>query len=144
MSDGPTIEGRDGCVRVRTRGTLQAKQGLPYYLGISGRTAGARGISLNLIVIPPGGKAEPHSHSGFETALYVISGRAVNHWGERLEHAIETTAGDFVYIAPNVPHYPENLSEVEPVIAIVARNDPEEQEHVILYEGTAKARGGAG
>ena len=135
MSDGAQIEGRDGCVRVRTPGTLQAKQGLPYYLGISGHTAGASGISLNLIVVPPGGKAEPHSHSGFETALYVVSGRALNHWGPRLEHAMETKAGDFVYIAPNVPHYPENLSDTEPVIAIVARNDPEEQEHVLLYDG---------
>lgn len=87
---------------------------------------------FNLIVIPPGGKAEPHSHSGFETALYVISGRARNHWGDRLQHSMETVAGDFVFIASNVPHYPENLSE--PAIAIVARNDPEEQEHVILYE----------
>ncbi len=134
MSDGPEIKGRDGCVRVRTPGTLQAKQGLPFYLGISGDTAGAKGISLNLIVVPPGGRAEPHSHSGFETALYVISGRALNHWGPRLEHAMEAKAGDFVYIAPNVPHYPENLSTTEPVIAIVARNDPEEQEHVILFE----------
>ncbi len=134
MGDGPQIEGRDGCVRVRTTDTLQAKQGLPYYLGISGHTAGARRISLNLIVIPPGGKAEPHSHSGFETALYVISGHALNHWGPHLEHAMETNAGDFVYIAPNVPHYPENLSDTESVVAIVARNDAEEQEHVMLYE----------
>lgn len=131
----PEISERDGCVRVRTPGALRAKQGLPYYLGISGRTSGARGISLNLIVIPPGGEAEPHSHSGFETALYVISGRALNHWGDRLQHSMETAAGDFVFIAPNVPHYPENLSTTEPVVAIVARNDPEEQEHVILFEG---------
>lgn len=138
--DGPKIDGRDGCVRVRTPGTLRAKQGLPYYLGISGKTAAAKGLSLNLIVIPPGGKAEPHSHSRFESALYVISGRAMNHWGPKLEHAIETAAGDFVFIAPNVPHYPENLSQTEPVIAVVARNDPDEQEHVILYRGVSRGR----
>jgi uncharacterized RmlC-like cupin family protein len=137
VSDGPEISGRDGCVRVRTPGALQAKQGLPYYLGISAKTARARGLSLNLIVIPPGGKAAPHSHSGFESALYVISGRAMNHWGPRLEHAMETKAGDFVFIAPNVPHYPENLSRSEPVVAVVARNDPDEQEHVILFEPRA-------
>jgi uncharacterized RmlC-like cupin family protein len=32
-----------------------------------------------------------------------------------------------------VPHQPVNLSTTEPAIAIVARNDPEEQEHVVLY-----------
>lgn len=142
MTDQPVTFGRDGCVRVRTPGTLQAKQGLPYYLGISRRTADAKGISLNLVVIPPGGRAEPHSHSDFETALYVISGRALNHWGDRLQHAMETVAGDFVYIAPGVPHYPENLSETEPVIAIVARNDADEQEHVVLLEGVAQRRRG--
>ena len=47
---------------------------------------------------------------------------------------METAAGDFVFIAPGVPHQPENLSQREPVIAVVARNDPEEQEHVLLYE----------
>lgn len=56
---------------------------------------------------------------------------------------MHAAAGDFVFIAPNVPHYPENLSDSEPVIAIVARNDPEEQEHVILYdEQSARSAGG--
>jgi uncharacterized RmlC-like cupin family protein len=32
-----------------------------------------------------------------------------------------------------VPHQPINLSDTEPAIAIVARNDPNEQEHVELY-----------
>ncbi len=42
-------------------------------------------------------------------------------------------AGDFIFISADVPHKPTNLSETEPAIAIVARNDPREQEHVILY-----------
>lgn len=134
---GPEITGHSGSVRVRPSGTVDAKQGIPYFLGISGASAGANGISLNLVVVPPGGRAEPHSHSEFESALYVISGNAVHHWGERLEHAIDVTAGDFLYIAPGVPHFPENASTSDPVIAVVARNDPDEQEHVILYEPPA-------
>jgi hypothetical protein len=39
---------------------------------------------------------------------------------------------DFVFIPPDVPHRPFNLSDTEPAIAIVARNDPNEQEHVVL------------
>ena len=133
--DAPDIAGEGGTIRVRPRGTFDAKQGIPYFLGISGQTAKAQGLSLNLIVVPPGAKAEPHTHSGFESAIYVISGRAIHHWGERLEHALEAKAGDFLYIAPGVPHYPENASADEPVIAVVARNDPDEQEHVVLYDG---------
>jgi uncharacterized RmlC-like cupin family protein len=36
-----------------------------------------------------------------------------------------------IYIGPNVLHQPINLSDSEPAVAIVARNDPDEQEHVI-------------
>jgi len=131
----PEIAGEAGTVRIRPRGTFDAKQGIPYFLGVSGKTAQARGLSLNLVVVPPGGKAEPHTHSDFESAVYVISGRAIHHWGPRLERALETRAGDFLYIAPGVPHYPENASTTEPVVAVVARNDADEQEHVVLYEG---------
>ncbi len=41
-------------------------------------------------------------------------------------------AGDFVYIAANVPHLPYNLSGSEPTTAVIARTDPNEQESVIL------------
>jgi hypothetical protein len=46
-------------------------------------------------------------------------------------------AGDFLFIPPGVPHQPTNLSATEPAIAIVARNDPHEQEHVELLEPPA-------
>jgi uncharacterized RmlC-like cupin family protein len=42
-------------------------------------------------------------------------------------------AGDFLYIPAGLPHQPVNLSETEPVKAIVARNDANEQENVVLY-----------
>lgn len=112
--------------------TFEAKQGVPYYLGISGKTAGAKHLSLNLVVVPPRKSAEAHTHSDFESAIYVISGRAIHHWGDHLQYSLETNAGDFLFIAPGVPHFPENPYD-EPVVAVVARNDPEEQEHVIPF-----------
>ena len=66
------------------------------------------------------------------TPLNVISGRAVHHWGDALQYEMETVAGDFLFVAPDVPHYPENPYD-EPVVAVVARNDSEEQEHVIPF-----------
>jgi uncharacterized RmlC-like cupin family protein len=129
------VAGHDGSVRVRSRGSFEAKQKIPYFLGISGNTAGARHLSLNLVVVPPHASAEPHTHSEFESAVYVISGRAIHHWGDSLQFTLETNPGDFVFIAPGVPHYPENPYD-EPVVAVVARNDPDEQEHVVPYGAT--------
>jgi uncharacterized RmlC-like cupin family protein len=43
-------------------------------------------------------------------------------------------AGDFIFIPANVPHQPVNLSDTEPAQAIVARNDPNEQESVEPYD----------
>jgi uncharacterized RmlC-like cupin family protein len=132
VSEGPKLDGHSGSVRVRSTVAFEAKQKIPYFLGVSGKTTGAAHLSMNLIVVPARGKAEPHTHSEFESAIYVISGRAIHHWGDRLEHSLEMSAGDFLFVAPGVPHYPENPYD-EPVLAIVARNDPEEQEHVIPF-----------
>jgi len=112
-----------------------SRQRLPYYVGISELTAGAKNISMNLIIIPPGGAAEPHLHKGYETAIYLLKGRADTRYGEQLENSVICEAGDFVYIKADVPHKPINLSATEPVLALVARNDANEQEHVVAYRG---------
>jgi uncharacterized RmlC-like cupin family protein len=39
-------------------------------------------------------------------------------------------------IAADVPHQPVNLSTTDAAMAIVARNDPNEQESVIPYDPT--------
>jgi uncharacterized RmlC-like cupin family protein len=130
-----TITGeRDGkdIVTVRVTESTQSKQGLPIFPGISGKTAGAKGLSMLKLVIPPGGAAEPHIHKGFESAIYLLQGRVETRYGEGLKKSVVNEAGDFIFIPPDVPHQPVNLSNTEPAIAIVARNDPNEQEHVIL------------
>ena len=131
-----TITGeRDGkdIVTVRVTEATKSKQGLPIFPGISGKTAGAKGLSMLKVVIPPGGSAEPHVHKRFETTIYLIQGRVETRYGEGLKKSVVNEAGDFIFIPPDVPHQPVNLSTTEPAIAIVARNDPEEQEHVVLY-----------
>jgi uncharacterized RmlC-like cupin family protein len=134
----PTIMGEldyQDIVTVRGAGTTESKQALPIFPGISGKTAGAKGLSLLKVVIPPGGSAEPHIHKGFESAIYLIQGKVETRYGEGLKKSVVNEAGDFIFIPPDVPHQPVNLSDTEPAIAIVARNDPEEQEHVILLPG---------
>ena len=44
-------------VTIRPTTTSMTRQKLPNFVGISGRTAGANHLSLNLVVIPPGGAA---------------------------------------------------------------------------------------
>ncbi len=120
-------------VRVRPAGELTSRQRLPYFVGVSGATTGATGLSMNLVVIPPGGAALPHQHCGYETAIYLLQGRVETRYGHALAERVVCEAGDFLFIGPDVPHQPVNLSATEPAVAIVARNDPAEQEHVIPY-----------
>ncbi len=108
-------------------------QRLPYFLGISGQTVGATGLSMHLVVIPPSAKAEPHVHLGYETGIYVLEGMVRTRWGENLEHEVISTAGQFLFIPAGVPHDATNLSASEPARAVVARNDPAEQDRVVPY-----------
>jgi hypothetical protein len=52
-------------------------------------------------------------------------------YGDKLEKSIICQEGDFILIKPDVPHQPINLSVTEPALAIVARNDPNEQESAL-------------
>lgn len=122
-------------VTIRSQDPFISRQNLPNFEGISASTAGATGLCMHLVVIPPGGKAVPHYHNGYETALYILKGRAETRYGPKLEHSSINTAGDFLFIPPNVPHQPVNLSDTEEVVAVIARNDPNEQESVVIYEG---------
>ncbi len=108
-------------------------QRLPYFLGVSGQTVGATGLSMHLVVIPPGAKAEPHMHVGYETAIYVLEGKVRTRWGVGLKNEVVSTAGQFLFIPAGVPHDALNLSATEPARAVVARNDPAEQDNVVPY-----------
>ena len=127
------IEKHEGFVIVRAPAETESKQGLPIFVGLSGTNVGAKGISMNMVLIPAGRAAEAHSHSGFESAIYLLRGRVLCKYGEGLAHSATIEAGNFLYIGPNVWHQPINLSQTDDAVAIVARNDPNEQEHVILY-----------
>lgn len=75
--------GDDGIITVRPSTGIVSRQRLGQFVGISGANSGARGLSRNRVVIPPGGSAT--------------------------------------------------------AVAIVARNDPDEQEHVELIDAVTPA-----
>nr|WP_229583214.1 cupin domain-containing protein [Paracoccus sp. S-4012] len=87
---------------------------------------------MNLTAFPPGGKAKAHYHRGFETAIYGLTGRMALYHGPQLEEMSLIEPGSFCFIPAGIPHVAFNLSETEPATAISARNDPAEQENVIL------------
>lgn len=125
--EAPRVQG------LRPDRELMTRQRLPYFIGISGETVGATGLSMHLVVIPPGGRAEPHVHVGYETAIYVLEGAVCTRWGQALEHEVVSRAGDFLFVPPGVPHEAINLSDTEPARAVVARNHPAEQDRVEPY-----------
>lgn len=49
-------------ITIRPAQASATRQGVPQFVGISGANSGARGLSMNRVVIPPGGRAEPHRH----------------------------------------------------------------------------------
>jgi uncharacterized RmlC-like cupin family protein len=121
-------------IAIRPSREVPTRQGLPYFLGVSANTVGATGLSMHLVVIPPGARAEPHAHRGYETAIYVLEGRVETRYGEGLASSVVSEAGDFLFIPPGVPHEAINLSATEPARAVVARNDPAEQDNVVPYD----------
>ena len=129
----------DEIITVRPDATTMTRQRLPNFVGISAATAGATGISMNLVVILPGGAAEPHLHRNYETAIYLLKGRVETRYGPGLRQSVINEAGDFLFIPANVPHQPINLSDTEPAHAIVARNDANEQESVEPYDARVDA-----
>lgn len=119
---------------VRPEESVATRQGLPYFCGISGQTVGSNGLSMHLVVIPPGGFSAPHSHRDHETAIYVLEGRVETRFGAGLKERLVSAAGDFLFIPPGVPHQARNLSDSESARAIVCRNDPAEQDNVVPYD----------
>lgn len=119
------------CRVIRAEGTYEGKQGFSYFAGISAESAGAKGICMHLLTIPPGGRAKAHLHEAHETAIYVLSGRTEMWYGERLERHMVVAAGDMLYIPAGMPHLPMNPGS-EPATAVIARTDPNEQESVVL------------
>lgn len=131
------LDGRDGIWTLRGGGGARSWNGIRYKTGLSRRNVGAESLSMNLATIPPGGVAKAHVHVGFEVMLYILEGRVRHEFGDGLRQSIDNQAGDFIFIAPGVPHEVFNLSDSEPVVAVVARSDADEWEHIVPYERPA-------
>lgn len=132
MATEASVHTAPSCRLLRAGVEFQGKQGLFYAPGISAESAGAKGIHLQIVTLPPGAKAKAHKHAAHETAIYALSGVSGMWYGEQLEHHVAVKPGDFLYIPADMPHLPYNPSATETCVAIIARTDPNEQESVVL------------
>jgi uncharacterized RmlC-like cupin family protein len=130
---GP-VEGADGVLVIRGPGNSRSWNGIRYKVGMSAKNVGAKKLSMNVATIPPGGVAAAHIHVGFEVMLYILEGRVRHEYGPGLRLSVDNEAGDFIFIEPGVPHEVFNRSATEPVVAVVARSDADEWEHIAPYD----------
>ena len=134
----PPVEGADGILTIRGSGTMRGWNGIRYKAGLSGKNVGAKQLSMNVATIPPGAVAYAHIHVDFEVMLYILQGRVRHEYGDGLSRSLDNGPGDFIFIEPGVPHEVCNLSDTEPVVAVVARSDASEWEHIVDYPSTRR------
>jgi uncharacterized RmlC-like cupin family protein len=133
-----SVEGGDGIFVIRGGANCRSWNNIQYKVGMSAKNVGSSKLSMNVATIPPGGVAYAHIHVGFELMLYILEGRVRHEYGAGLKNSIDNEAGDFIYIEPGVPHEVFNLSESEPVVAVVARSDAAEWENIVPYDKNGK------
>jgi uncharacterized RmlC-like cupin family protein len=119
------------CRVVRSGAAYEGKQGLTYLSGLTGETVGSQGISMTVLTLPDGARANSHLHQDVETAVYVIDGRAEMFYGVRLEEHLDCESGDYVYIPANVAHLVMNRSGAA-TTALVAHTAASDQEGIVL------------
>src|ERR1700722_2840922 len=133
MRQGSNAARKAGCVVIRGGGTYEGKQGVSLATGVSQPSAGSRALCMHVLTIPPGTRGIPHLHDGHETAIYIAEGEVEVWHGPGLAMRTVLRAGDFLYVPPGTPHLPVNRSAA-PLVAVVARTDPAEQESVVVLE----------
>ena len=132
------VEGNDGISVIRTKQAMGGENfrgwnGIKYKAGLSAKNVNAKKLSMNVATVAPGACAYAHIHDGFELMLYILQGNVRHIYGDDLKHTVDNEAGDFIYIEPGCPHEVYNLSETDPVIAVVARSDADEWQKIIPY-----------
>jgi len=134
------VEAHNGIWTVRQTGNVRDWNNIHYQVGLSAKNVPAQKLSMNIATIPPGGVAYAHIHVGFEVMLYILTGRVRHEFGDGCRESVENGAGDFIFIAPGVPHEVFNVSDTEPVVAVVARSDASEWANIIPYDRQAATK----
>ncbi len=102
-------------------------------IAVSAQVAGSANLYSSVVTTAPGAKTRIHHHGPCETSIYIQLGRARYTWGPTgLEHEMDATAGDFVYIPAGEIHVEANASATEPLVVVLTRNCPDS--HVVYMD----------
>lgn len=116
---------------VRRGDAQEGAQGLSYAPGVTSATSATRALCLTTAELPAGVRSACHLHRGIESAGYVASGTVQFWWGGRLENHAVLAAGDFAYIASDVPHVVGTTDDASAVI-VVAHSSASDQDGIEL------------
>ena len=123
---------RDRATVIRAVQEYTGAQGPRYGGGVSADNVGSTGLWFGKVTIGPGGRTKAHIHEHHETAILVLSGSCVMYSGPDLATREVVGPGAYIYIPASVSHVAVNESATEPLVAVIARTDPNEQESVVL------------
>jgi quercetin dioxygenase-like cupin family protein len=74
------------------------------------------GFSIGVVILPPSGKSQPHSHDTAQECWYVLDGKAKFIIGNEEQNVKK---GDIIYGPEKVTHSLINLSDTEPFKALL-------------------------
>lgn len=92
---------------------------------VAPENVGARKVKVKITEYLPGYAHKPHIHPHQEEVIFVVSGRGVTETGGEKE---EIGPGCVVFVAAGEPHATYNLSDSEPLKAIIIKAPPEDEE----------------
>ena len=122
------------CIRAGGGDNCRDWNGIKYKVGMSAKNVGSTKLSMNVATIPPGGVARAHIHVDFDVMLYILQGKVRHEFGRGCSKVLENQPGDFIFVEPGIPHEVFNMSQSEPVVAVVARSDAHEWQNIISYD----------
>ena len=116
----------------RDCGTTQTP-GMQREAGVSLETTGAEQLWMGHVTVAPGVESGVHHHGACESGIYVISGHARFRSGPDLSEQADAGPGDFIFVPAWALHQEINLSQTEPVVAIVCRSITDDE--LVYNEG---------
>ncbi|MEV4567848.1 cupin domain-containing protein [Nonomuraea sp. NPDC049419] len=97
---------------------------------VSGKTVGSSGLWMGETHVAASTASGNHHHGASETAIYVVSGHPAFVFldvegDEPVEHRIETSPGDYIFVPPFVPHREENPDPDAEAVVVISRTTQE-------------------
>jgi mannose-6-phosphate isomerase-like protein (cupin superfamily) len=95
---------------------------------IAPKNVGSEKVKVKITEYLPGYAHKPHVHPHQEEVIFVLSGRGAT---ETEGRKMEIGPGSVVFVAAGEPHATYNLSDSEPLKAIIIKAPPEDEEVTI-------------